>query len=105
MLSGRITNYVNSDRFGWLSWMATGIFLVLGVGGIYSLLKERRDEASHHHDHDEPEHEHHDHDDDHGHDHDGHNHGVAPSWPVLTLIAVPLIIGLVVPAKPLGAAA
>src|SRR5713101_7929550 len=73
MLSGRITNYVNSDRFGWLSWMATAIFLVLGMGGIYSLLKERRDEAGHHHDHDDPENEPHDHDDDHGQHHDGHN--------------------------------
>ena len=98
MLSGRISNYVNSDRFGWLSWMATAIFLVLGLGGIYNLLKERRAEADHDHEHD-------DHDHDHEHIHEGHDHGAAPSWPILALIAVPLVVGLAVPAKPLGAAA
>src|SRR5579864_4435710 len=70
MLSGRIANYVNNDRFGWLSWMATTIFLVLGVGGINNLLKERREEAAHDHDH---AHEHeHDHE---NHVHDHHDHG------------------------------
>jgi len=108
MISGRIANYVNNDRFGWLSWMATAIFLVLGLGGIYSLLRERSTQTSHEHeheyihDHDDHDHEHvHDHD----HDHDGHNHGAAPSWPILALISVPLVVGLAVPAKPLGAAA
>src|SRR5258708_33997529 len=96
MLSGRIFNYVNSDRFGWLSWMATAIFLVLGLGGIYNLLKERRAEADHDH-----EHEHDDHEHEHVHQgHAGHNHGPAPSWPILALIALPLIVGLACPANP-----
>ncbi len=112
MLSGRIFFYIN-ERFGWLSWIATGIFLALGVVGIVDLLRERRKEHTHDehdhaaHDHDECEHEH-DHADDHGqagHDHAGHQHGAAPSWPILALVGLPLILGLVVPAKPLGASA
>jgi putative membrane protein len=100
MLSGRIYFYIN-ERFGWLSWIGTGIFLVLGIGGVYQLLRERSATDEHgEHDHADHEHEH-----EHEHGHEGHDHGAAPSWPILGLIAVPLIVGLVVPAKPLGAAA
>ncbi len=109
MLSGRIFFYIN-ERFGWLSWIATGIFLTLGVVGIVDLLRERREEHTHDennhaaHDHGEDEHEH-AHEHEHVHDHAGHQHGAAPSWPILALVGLPLILGLVVPAKPLGASA
>ena len=110
MLSGRIFFYIN-ERFGWLSWLATVIFLVLGVVGVFDLIRSRGEEAEHDHhdhDHDHEEHEHHEHAlvETVGHDeHDGHNHGAAPSWMMLGIVAVPLIVGLLVPAKPLGAAA
>jgi putative membrane protein len=99
ILSGRIFFYIN-ERFGWLSWVATGIFLVLGIVGVVELLREpRHDEHDHNHEH---EHEHDEHE--HAHDH-GHEHGAAPSWPILAIIALPLLVGLLVPAKPLGASA
>ncbi|MEP7285224.1 MAG: TIGR03943 family protein [Chloroflexota bacterium] len=110
MLSGRIYFYIN-ERFGWLSWIATGIFLVLGITGVFDLFRTSHREAEHdhaEHDHDHAEHDHHDHDD---HEllqetgHEGHNHGAAASWPVLALVAVPLVLGVIVPAKPLGASA
>jgi putative membrane protein len=114
MLTGRIFYYIN-ERFGWLSWIATGIFLAMGVVGIADLLRERRakphDDHDHaaHEPHEHDEHDHHDHaEHDHLHDHDphaGHQHGAAPSWPILALVGLPLILGLVVPAKPLGASA
>ncbi len=104
MLSGHIYYYIN-QRFGWLSWLATGIFLALGVIGIRNALRdqhEAREQAlEHDHGHEHDHHEHEDHAHDHGHD---HVHGMV-SWPILTLIAVPLIIGLIIPSKPLGAAA
>jgi putative membrane protein len=117
MLSGRIYFYIN-ERFGWLSWLATIIFVVLGAAGIFDLMRSRGIQTAHDHqdDHAHDEHDHHDHEHEHihvlpalvgldSHDHDGHNHGAAPSWLMLSIVAVPLIVGLVVPAKPLGAAA
>src|SRR5207244_8766694 len=81
MLSGRIYFYIN-ERFGWLSWIATGIFLALGIVGIADLLREQRQARAHaeheHHDHDEHDHGEHDHDHA-AHEHAGHQHGAAPS--------------------------
>jgi putative membrane protein len=100
MLTGRVYFYIN-ERFGWLSWLATVIFLVLGIINIYDLLRERRNAQIQIHDaHDHEAHDHHDH----AHDH-GHQHGLAPSWGILGLVALPLVLGLAIPAKPLGAAA
>ncbi len=102
MLSGRVYYYIN-QRFGWLTWLATFTFLVLGVIGILDLMREQRSE-SHEPEHD---HEHHDHDHaahDHHHDHN-HDHGSAPSWVRLGIVGIPLMLGVLVPAKPLGAAA
>src|SRR5260221_9137586 len=114
MLSGRIYYYIN-ERFGWLSWLATIMFLALGVVGVVDLVRQRRAEQEEHahedHDHehhahdDHDEHDHHEHHNhDHDHDHEGHSHA-GVSWPILFLIALPLILGLVVPSKPLGASA
>src|SRR5258706_12670006 len=90
MLTGRIYFYIN-ERFGWLSWIATGIFLALGIVGIADLLREQR--ATPHDDHDHAAHEHHDHHDhvEHEHVHDphaGHQHGAPPSWPILALVGL-----------------
>src|SRR6478752_1043497 len=83
MLSGRIYYYIN-ERFGWLSWVATGIFLVLGVVGVFDLMRSRPVAVA---EHDHSAHDHEDHDHGH-HEHDGHNHGVAPSWRMLTIVAL-----------------
>ncbi len=97
MLTGRIYFYIN-ERFGWLSWIATTIFLTLGVIGILELRRQSVE------DHADPDHEEHDRDHE-EHAHAGHQHGTAPAWPILGLVAVPLVLGLLVPAKPLGASA
>ncbi len=89
MLTGHIYFYIN-ERFGWLSWMATGIFLALGIVGLADRLRERREAHAHEH---------------HEHAYAGHQHGAAPSWPILALLGLPLLVGLLVPAKPLGASA
>ena len=80
--SGTLTNYINI-RFAWLSYVAVILFLILGVASVYRLLQP------HHHDHHE--------------DHD-HHHGTI-SWAVLGVIAVPLVLGTLIPSRPLGAAA
>ncbi len=104
MLSGRIYFYIN-ERFGWLSWLATVIFIALGVVGIADALRQQREERAHQHeDHDGHDHEHDHHHEHEDHDHAGHTHGAVP-WPRLVILAVPLIVGLVVPSKPLGASA
>ena len=84
--SGNILNYVNA-RFAWLSYVAAALFLLIGAFSVWHLARER----GHDHDHDE-------------HDHGDHVH--APiSWGVLALLAVPLILGTLIPSQPLGAEA
>jgi uncharacterized repeat protein (TIGR03943 family) len=79
--SGSLVNYINA-RFAWLSYLAAALFLLLGVSSAYDLLRQR---GQHHHDHD--------------HDHD-HAH---LSWPALVIIAIPLVLGTLIPSQPLGA--
>lgn len=80
--SGSITNYVN-ERFAWLSYVAAGLFLLIGGFSIWHLLH------------------------DHEHDHEGdHDHVHEPiSWRVLAILAVPLVLGTLIPSRPLGAEA
>jgi len=79
IIGGTLANYVNL-RFGWLSYVAAALFLLLGVASL-------RQSHGHHHDHE--------------HDHD---HSLI-SWPVLLIVALPLILGTLIPSQPLGAAA
>ncbi len=95
IVSGNIMNYVNA-RFAWLSYVAAALFLLIGGFSAWHLLREHR--------HDEIDDDH-DHDHDHGHDH-AHDHVHEPvSWRVLALLAVPLVLGTLIPSKPLGAEA
>ncbi len=83
--SGNILNYVNV-RFAWLSYVAAALFLLIGAFSIWHLLRD--------HDHEEE------------HDHAGHDHVHTPiSWGVLALLAVPLVLGTLIPSQPLGAEA
>jgi uncharacterized repeat protein (TIGR03943 family) len=76
--SGSLTNYINA-RLSWLSYVAAALFLLIGVFSLVHLLTARPV----HHDHD--------------HDH-------APiSWGTLIVIAVPLVLGTLIPSRPLGA--
>ncbi|MFN8449952.1 MAG: DUF1980 domain-containing protein [Anaerolineae bacterium] len=83
MASGSITNYVN-ERFAWLSYVASALFLLIGGFSIWHLREHG-----------------HDHDDEHNHD---HVHEPI-SWRVLAILAVPLVLGTLIPSKPLGAEA
>jgi uncharacterized repeat protein (TIGR03943 family) len=87
ILSGNLTNYIN-QRFAWLSYVAVALFLLLGVASVLELL--RRD-AHAHHDHE-------------GHAHHDHDHA-SVSWMALAVVAVPLLLGTLIPSQPLGATA
>ncbi len=82
IVSGNLTNYINV-RFSWLSYVAAVLFLLIGGFSALNLLNQRRAEHDHHHDHD-------------------HDHG-AISWATLIVIAVPLVLGTLIPSRPLGA--
>jgi len=80
IVSGNLTNYINV-RFSWLSYIAAALFLLLAVS---SFLKLRNRHHKHKHDHD-----HHDHQ--------------SLSWSILAIVAIPLILGTLIPWRPLGA--
>jgi uncharacterized repeat protein (TIGR03943 family) len=88
LISGRVTIYVNQN-FQWLAGFAGVAFLLLGIVGIVELMRMPAPNAT-----DALER-----------DPKAHTHGNAPSWPVLSIIAVPLALGILVPARPLGASA
>jgi putative membrane protein len=86
IVSGNLANYVNM-RFAWLSYVAAAIFLLLGLSHAYALLptgkrKRKNDEPAHH----------------------DHNHAQI-SWTALGVVAIPLVLGTLIPSRPLGAAA
>lgn len=86
-LTGRIANgtllfYINR-RFAWLTWVATILLLLMAF-----TQQQRTYTGRHHHDHDH-----------------AHHHGRAGSWIALLLVALPLLLGILVPPQPLGAQA
>jgi putative membrane protein len=87
IVSGSLVNYINA-RFAWLSYLAVVLFLLLGVSSAYDVLKPGK-----------RKHKHDDHAHDHHHDHD-HAH---LSWAALAIIAIPLVLGTLIPSQPLGA--
>jgi putative membrane protein len=99
--SGNLPNYINV-RFAWLSYVAAGLFLLLGLSGAYELLRPRKDPAQL-----EPfkrdllgtpktfqrraqEVQ-------------GTHHPI--TWKALAIVAIPLVLGTIIPSRPLGAAA
>jgi putative membrane protein len=87
-VSGTLYYYIG-PRFGWLAIVA--VMLLILIGGSYSLPSgstgDEHDDHPHHN---------------HGH---GHDHGDQVSaWPIL-LVALPLVLGVSVPASPLGSSA
>ncbi|MCB0209872.1 MAG: TIGR03943 family protein [Anaerolineae bacterium] len=85
ILSGKLFFYIN-ERFFWLTIFAALGLLLVGISYRYRFV-----DNAHQHDH-------------HDHDHEYHHHDQL-SWIGLMLIASPIVLGLVVPPKPLGAAA
>lgn len=76
--SGSLANYINA-RFAWLSYVAVVLFFLLGLSSAFNLLR-KQDGSS------------------------GHREG-ALSWGVLAIVAVPLVLGSLIPSRPLGASA
>ncbi len=77
IISGNLANYINA-RFVWLSYLAAAFFFVLMIGSTIATL--RRDTARH--------------------------DGTEPiSWGVIATLAIPLLLGTLVPSEPLGAEA
>lgn len=81
--NGNLFFYIH-ERFVWLIIFAA-IGLVI-IGGSYSYRANRQKSESH------------------DHDHDGHRHS-AFSWSSIILLMLPVVLGLAVPPKPLGASA
>lgn len=105
-------NYYISQRFDWLTIAAVLGLFVVGLSYRY-LLQEADDSPAAPDDHaperlgeagsrdagDSRQHSH-----DHSHEH-GHDHSHALSWSGFLLISLPIILGLLVPPRPLGVAA
>jgi putative membrane protein len=84
--SGNITNYIN-ERFAWLSYVAAALFLILGIASVVEMIRN----GGHKHKRKHGEHDEHDH---------------APvTWKVLAVMAVPLVLGTLIPSRPLGSSA
>ncbi len=79
-LSGKIFDYI-SPRFGWLAILASGLFVVIAVAYIRS---DPHPEEEMDHDHE-----------------GGHSHRIT-KWPLI-IVAVPVVLGIIIPAHPLGA--
>jgi uncharacterized repeat protein (TIGR03943 family) len=76
--SGNLTNYIN-ERFSWLSYVAALLFLLLAISSALKLLRN-------------------------GHDHQHHDHShESISWGMLAIVAIPLVLGTLIPSRPLGA--
>ncbi len=77
--SGNLSNYIN-QRFAWLSYVAAGLFLLLGIANAVDILKHR--------------------------DYALLDRSHAPiTWKVIAIVAIPLLLGTLVPSRPLGSAA
>jgi uncharacterized repeat protein (TIGR03943 family) len=79
--TGSLTNYIN-ERFAWLSYVAAALFGVLGIFSALDLLRRPARSG--------------------GALSGGHTE---VSWWVIALVAVPLVLGTLIPSRPLGAEA
>lgn len=112
MLTGRVALYVNDAQFGWVPWLGTALFLSIGLVQAIDLFRPHPADTDHHvHEHNHAHVHAEDCEDcDHNHheqqaEHEGHEHSHAPSWLKLTVVSIPLLIGIFIPAKPLSSAA
>jgi uncharacterized repeat protein (TIGR03943 family) len=76
ILAEDLTNYINT-RFEWLSWVALALFLVLGLATLSGLLRKEATSVTSDH--------------------------TMISWPTLMIMAIPLLMGTLIPSQPLGA--
>jgi len=82
-VSGEIGNYINV-RFAWIALAGAVFAILLGVHALASTLLKQDPLGDH--------------------EHGDHVHQ-RPRWPALALLATPLLLAILVPARPLGAAA
>jgi putative membrane protein len=98
LLTGQIFYYIN-ERFGWLMWVAAVLFLILGGYAAWELITQRRAEGSPsttlaQQRYLNPRYQ------------LEQTHGSrSATWPMLGVMLVPLVFGILVPARPLGAQA
>ena len=88
---GNLGNYINANNFGWLTWVGAFILLAIAMINVTELLSKN---TVHAHNHD-PEAE-------------GHQHaraGSLSSWVFLGMVGIPLVFGLGMASRPLGAEA
>lgn len=78
IIGGNLANYINI-RFMWLSYVAVAIFLLLGLVTLFSILRQDYNHVTSDH--------------------------TLISWHVILIMAVPLVLGTLVPSQPLGASA
>lgn len=81
ILSENLGNYINNSRFVWLTWVAVGLFFVLGVVNLIPLLRKPADTAPMF---------------------PIEMTSIMPkSWIVMLICAVPLLLGVLIPSQPL----
>lgn len=82
---GNLSNYINVDNFGWLTWTGAALLFIIAAMNILDLMTPEEDDAVT--------------------QHDSSISGSVWSWVFLGIVAIPLILGLGVPSEPLGATA
>jgi uncharacterized repeat protein (TIGR03943 family) len=83
LFNGALYYYI-APRFAWLSLVAVALLIILAQS--YGVFDRPQESAAHEHDH---------------HEHQDHQRGKASPWPLL-IVALPVILGVLVPARPLG---
>lgn len=78
IVTGSLPNYVNY-RFAWLSYLAVVVFGALAAATLYGTLKAHGPARDYTHE--------------------------TITWPMILLVALPLVIGTLIPSQPLGASA
>lgn len=81
IVSGNLTNYINV-RFAWLSYVAAALFLTLGLASAYRMVRGHSGEHPYQ---------------------DTTRERASRSWAVMFIVAIPLVLGTLVPSRPLGA--
>ena len=100
VIGGSLQNYI-SPQHNWLAVLASTLFLLVGLAGVLHLFRTLAEQKDNAHHGDLEEHESQGQLEHHG--YHGHHHRIP--WTALLIATVPLLLGLLVPSRPLGAAA
>lgn len=79
IIVGDLNNYINL-RFAWLSYVAVVIFIALGGANLYGILQSRNTSDEY-----------------------IRQEHTSLSWSILFVVAIPLVLGTLIPSEPLGA--